>query len=531
MMEGTIGRCSQGSVESQKGELMTDPIDNWSADDKLDRKQSADFLTNYLSKRYALLSKHKAPDTFVLNVCAEWGFGKTFFLKRWKLDLEAAGFPVVYFDAWANDFSDDPLVGFIAEMDQALKSRYSAIPAIKRHIDQALAVGRKLIRPVGTAIAAVLAKKLSGYSLDQLRDLLHADDRVAEEFEDREENSKSDVRQDGGSDLAAEISKHAEVALAEHLSKKETIELFRKRLERLVEALNNEPTVELPMFIFVDELDRCRPTYAIELLEAIKHLFGVGGIYFIVATNVEQLGHSIKAVYGEQFDSERYLKRFFDQEYLLPSPDHAKFVRLLFERHALEDFEKIYPVIEDGIYPNATPRQALFLALANAFGLSLRDQEQVASTLQAVLLNWPNGSRVHLAYLLFLIIVKQLSSSLFKVILEGRPVDRADLMRKIQVLIGGDSKFRTTTLANQPHASVVTWVDVSELISHYIALAHTDVKELHNLEPNVIKFPQKITAVLIEDCPRMWSGDSPPSPLAGYATRVSQIGQLLVSRR
>jgi len=58
------------------------------------------------------------------------------------------------------------------------------------------------------------------------------------------------------------------------------------------------------MFILIDELDRCRPTYAIELLENIKHLFDIEGLYFIIATDSTQLSYSINAVYGNKFASE-----------------------------------------------------------------------------------------------------------------------------------------------------------------------------------------------------------------------------------
>ena len=76
----------------------------------------------------------------------------------------------------------------------------------------------------------------------------------------------------------------------------------------MITVLEDQAGVQLPLFVFVDELDRCRPDYAIELLEGIKHLFGVPGVYFVVATNTVQLGESVKAVYGSGFDGVRYLK-------------------------------------------------------------------------------------------------------------------------------------------------------------------------------------------------------------------------------
>ena len=48
----------------------------------------------------------------------------------------------------------------------------------------------------------------------------------------------------------------------------------------------------------VDELDRCRPSYAVELPEVVKHLFTVDGVVFVIAVNRAELTHSIRALYG-----------------------------------------------------------------------------------------------------------------------------------------------------------------------------------------------------------------------------------------
>ncbi|QDE47832.1 hypothetical protein EIN43_17235 [Enterobacter hormaechei] len=66
----------------------------------------------------------------------------------------------------------------------------------------------------------------------------------------------------------------------------------------------------MPTFIFIDELDRCRPNYAIDMLETIKHLFDINNVVFVIATDKEQLSHSICSVYGSGFDATRYLDRF-----------------------------------------------------------------------------------------------------------------------------------------------------------------------------------------------------------------------------
>lgn len=498
---------------------MSEVRDNWEPDDKLDRRVSADFLTNYLIKRYELASKHEHADTFVLNIRADWGFGKTFFLQRWAKDLKQIGFPVVFFNAWENDFCDDPLIGFIAEMNDSLSGYFKEIPLAKRHLDQALAVGRKLIKPVSLGVASVIAKQLSGLSIEKLQELY---------FQDNEEqdNENSDEEDKPSGQLSSLISECAKLALKEHLDTKATIALFKKRLERLIKTLEKEANIQLPLFVFIDELDRCRPTYAIELLEAVKHLFGVPGVYFVIATNLEQLGHSICAVYGEQFDAERYLKRFFDQEYLLPMPDSTRFTEFLFSKYSVSELGKLYAVIEQGIYAEP-PEQSLFTILCDSFKLGLRDRDQAAGALQAVLLNWPKQETVHLAYLLFLIIVKQISSPLFRQLAENQLMDSTKFMSALN--LPDSALFKTHSIRSDEgsRGSYVKECRVCDLLWQYHSLHNHTCDELWKREHNAIKFPDKIGYAISQDCPKSYSSATKPvPPISDYARRVSQSGQL-----
>ena len=81
-----------------------------------------------------------------------------------------------------------------------------------------------------------------------------------------------------------------------------------------------------PLVIAIDELDRCRPPYAVEMLEAAKHLFSVDRVIFALAVNRSQLLHAVKALYGQDFEADDYLKRFFDVDFRLPEPDKVTFV-------------------------------------------------------------------------------------------------------------------------------------------------------------------------------------------------------------
>ncbi|MFT7640583.1 MAG: putative KAP-like P-loop ATPase, partial [Pirellulaceae bacterium] len=82
-----------------------------------------------------------------------------------------------------------------------------------------------------------------------------------------------------------------------------------------------------PVIVLIDELDRCRPNYSVDLLERLKHYFAVEGIVFVLAVDKTQLCHAINGVYGEKFDSSTYLPRFFDEIFRLAKPDGAKYTK------------------------------------------------------------------------------------------------------------------------------------------------------------------------------------------------------------
>lgn len=78
------------------------------------------------------------------------------------------------------------------------------------------------------------------------------------------------------------------------------------------------------LVIFIDELDRCKPSYALEMLERIKHYFDDDRIIFIVSVNKEQLTHTISNYYGNGFDSTGYLNKFFDINAYVPPVESKK---------------------------------------------------------------------------------------------------------------------------------------------------------------------------------------------------------------
>lgn len=273
---------------------MTDVTD-WS-DDLMDREPSARFLTAYLLAN---------PHIKVLNVNSPWGAGKSFFLNRWKTELSKEHV-CVFFNAWETDYTAEPLIALITCIEQQTSDEL-AIDSTEAG-KKIITVASTLMKKAAPLIAKGLVKKFTGVEVDAL-------------FGKDASDGAGDVAKDVVESLIKEQSK-----TAIH------VDDFKKAiLERLSQAAENYE-LKKPAFIFIDELDRCRPTYAIELLERVKHFFELEDCRFIVASDSTQLAHSVRAVYGEKFFSERYLSRFFDAEFRLDNSDtYAMAKRVVFE--------------------------------------------------------------------------------------------------------------------------------------------------------------------------------------------------------
>lgn len=269
---------------------MSGEVDVW-ASDFMNRKPSSEFLTKYI-----LANDHVK----VLNVNSPWGSGKSFFLERWKAAL-SQDHVCVLFNAWETDYSAEPLLALITCIEQQTKDDLdvTSSEAGKRVVD----LSTNIIKKAAPLIAKGLVRKYVGVDLDDL-------------FGEKEGGDAVDAVGGLVSSLIEDQSK----------TTKHVDEFKAALIERLVNAADNRG-LKKPAFIFIDELDRCRPTYAIELLERIKHFFELEGCRFVIASDSKQLAHSIRAVYGQGFSSEQYLNRFFDAEFSLSNGNVFDLVR------------------------------------------------------------------------------------------------------------------------------------------------------------------------------------------------------------
>ncbi len=391
---------------------MHEEVNEWTGD-VLQRKKYADFLTQYLIAK---------KDPFVININAPWGSGKTFFIEHWCEDLKKE-YPCVLFNAWENDFSNDPLLSVISHIKESLQSYLSVSDKEDEAIKSGLFSIGRLIKSVIPILAKAAASKAIGESGYK---------EISDFMTEKDEES-----------VTAIVGKVTEELVENNKAAKDAIKNFQISLADLIEKLTcDQGHLKKPLFIFIDELDRCRPLYAIELLERIKHLFGVPGIVFVIATDTEQLKHSVNAIYGSGFDSNIYLRRFFDQSYTLSLPDYIEYAKLLFQefdsdlvnRFAQIDIsasgdERSYwfhSGVGRGEYSesnadtftiekNDLAELVLLFSLFSAFfKLDLRTQKQCYEKILAITSSVPFGEELHFAYLVFLVMLETKDPVVFK---------------------------------------------------------------------------------------------------------------------
>jgi hypothetical protein len=382
--------------------------------DYLNRSDEAKYLTRYLAARYHVKKNEQG---FVLAVNGDWGLGKSFMIERWCKELEHATHPVVMFNSWENDFTPEPLVAFIAELNSALSKQFDKLPKAEELRKSWLKKAKAVLIPTLKVAGMAAFKHSTGMVITEATELYSGSEDDVGDVE--EKNPAIDTKE-----IAEKLAEAIDDELKSHSNVKSAIVDFKSRLSTLVEYLEGQSGVQLPIFIFIDELDRCRPDYAIKLLEGIKHLFGIPGIHFIVATNLSELAHSVRAIYGERFSAERYLKRFFDMEYSLPEPNGLEFATQLMAPIAELPNAKFVTGLEQVFRHDQFPAKNLsfiFTRYAISFGLRLRDQQQVAKLLEASILTL-DESPIHVHFLFFLASLYQKNSQLYHEVMKVRSV-------------------------------------------------------------------------------------------------------------
>ena len=265
-----------------------------------------------------------------------YGTGKTFILKRWVQEMQSRRQVAVYYNAWENDCDDDPLVSLVETLASDEKTDWGKRSALALNV---------ALTGIVRKYTGIDAQKAWGAGKDQTAGLLEA-----------------------------------------ARGRRESRQRLKGILTELVEATQaNEAS---GVVVVIDELDRCRPTFATEVLERVKHVMSVPGLVFVFGVNILALRETVRAVYGN-IDAHQYLLRMFTTTLHMPPavyfPLHSAeeagaYLLALADRHGLRALCERHSLLRDDL--NRALR--LLKIVLNCGGLTPRELERVVWLLSKV---------------------------------------------------------------------------------------------------------------------------------------------------
>ena len=332
-------------------------------------------------------------DDPVLLLDGPWGSGKTTFVQQWAGFLRKQGHAIVHFDAFAADHHKDPFLVLVEEI-HCLASEASL------GLDSAILDGF-------TKGAVAVASELS---LATLEATLPGAGRLLGLAIEARNRSDPSLLEDWINQAAAR--KRAIREFRQHLATVAATLTAKAAAQQDPQPSGHGPEADVrPRLVFiVDELDRCRPLFALAVLERIKHIFGVRHVSFVLVANVNELGKCIQQVYGA-VDAERYLEKFFEIRVQLPESTSTG-IREKLDRYACYLFDQL-GLPRDGYHDTVFLKE--LIRLAEAERLSLRTLEHA---MRSAWLLFQTGEPETTA---FLAVVRVTSPSLFASIVRGEP--------------------------------------------------------------------------------------------------------------
>ncbi len=337
-------------------------------DDVLDREKTGTALLN-------LVKCETKPLVVTLN--GTWGSGKTFFLKRWKVQLRQAELHSIYFNAWEDDYCVDPLVAIVGQLRDSLSNN-----VYQAHLQTVVSAAKKVAKR--SILNSVSAATGGVIEIDE-GDFKSERHTLFDEYEEAKRSRESP----------------------------------RKALEKLTREVQKNSSG--PLVFIIDELDRCRPTFAIELLERVKHLFGITNMVFVLGIDRGQLGSSVKSVYGD-IDVDGYFRRFFDMEFSLGRPDKESFCKFLLKEHGLESHAAKLDSQAQGAQNHKayTHVESILSFLTKEMDLSLRDIESLVRSYVFTSRNMNDSQKTWPELLSILLVLRSSNKTLYEDIIQSK---------------------------------------------------------------------------------------------------------------
>lgn len=310
-------------------------------------------------------------DISPMVIDGDWGTGKSEFChKLINLMRENNSHHSIYINTFKADHANEPLMTVLAEVIKILPDEESQNSLIKKALP-AIRYGLKAIGKAG--ISHILRQDATDFADDFDKDIQDATNTI--------------------------IDSSVEVMLQDHVKAEESLKALQAALSQVA--------AEKPIVIFIDELDRCRPNFATDMLEVIKHVFDIDNVSFVLITNIQQLKASINHCYGEAIDAQRYLDKFIKFSTKLPSEHKTNSPD--FNNNSVAHYEKLIQKSESLQQCELDTRAFLDLIadLISIHSISLREIETFVRHLeiyQTLTNNEGLSSDTHFGYKLLLLL-------------------------------------------------------------------------------------------------------------------------------
>ena len=359
-------------------------------DDLCNRKPTGESLSDLVSNM---------PNGGVISLDGGWGEGKTTFIKMWlhqyQEHLGDSG-KVIYFDAFERDYVEDPFLPIVAclleasEMGLKNKKREAARDFTKKLQLRALKTAQLFaISALKNGVANVSGGLVTRELIDKV---WHA--------------------------LSLKAKSALDAALKSQLDEyKQHDQSIREFKESLIDWVGEYG----PVVFIVDELDRCKPTFAVSLFERLKHFFDVPGIVFVLVMNRGQLEHAVNGLYGSRIDAERYISKFINYSCDLPRAVLAENAERV-THFVARSLGKLNVAGSTSTEDISTEDIAVATALvASVFSLSVREVETLCSELAVILRRQPKMDSRWFVVVPLLCVIRWRERDLFDVLQEVEP--------------------------------------------------------------------------------------------------------------